>query len=198
MRGNAFIEHVFGYGCKSVGLLGAGRVQGADSKAISSDGGPRRAAVCASRLGIAAAFRNAGEQTGKAVIVEEHGASRRHDRTRRRPLLLYAASGCCAVRRSAPRRRSSALAASWSTCSRRRLLSPCRRTATRRSGTKARAERHAGSFRSDAPIRGACAQARATIVAMIASIAATSATQAGQPAIIQATPPSAAPKLPPR
>jgi hypothetical protein len=41
------------------------------------------------------------------------------------------------------------------------------------------------------------AQANSTVAIMIASMAATKATQAGQPPIVQARPPSAAPKLPP-
>ena len=41
------------------------------------------------------------------------------------------------------------------------------------------------------------AQANSTMAVMIASMAATRATQAGQPASVQASPPSAAPKLPP-
>lgn len=56
----------------------------------------------------------------------------------------------------------------------------------------------AGSTGPAGTRRGARCQAVTTMVAMIANMAATRATQAGQPANVQATPPAAAPTEPPK
>src|SRR5690606_3238051 len=57
---------------------------------------------------------------------------------------------------------------------------------------------HAGSTGLAGTTRGAGVQAAPTITPMTVSMAATMATTSGQPDTIQASPPSAAPKLPPR